>query len=402
MLAHEPDDVRRAAASGSGGASRTRVAAIVRAAESRRESPPVSASASGLPRSCSSAASRTSSGAPASAARLHDLEHVLVERQVLAVGSPARSRSPARTRAGGARARRCRARAAAPCAGCAPSRSFESSPSPSAASPPPIRSPETCASCGAHSRIWRSVSSSGSRPSCETKRRPRTIRSGSSRKLVGLVVRRTPRSRSSRPPSGSSTSPVSSRRAIALIVKSRRSMSCSSEIAGVGDDLEVVAARARSSARRAAARTRSPPAASARASVSRGSRRTPTRWSATIRSSTRPCGSSAARSSAWPTPGTTKSCSRDRRARAARRGRRRRRRRRRGRASARSRRPRPHGASSCAVRRWRDGLDLDERAGGKLGRPRPSSGPAGGRRRGARRPRSCRRSRRGSGGRRSS
>jgi hypothetical protein len=49
-------------------------------------------------------------------------------------------------------------------------------------------------------------------------------------KARGLVVRRTLRSRSARPSSGSSTSPVSSRRAIALIVKSRRSMSCSSEM----------------------------------------------------------------------------------------------------------------------------------------------------------------------------
>ena len=76
--------------------------------------------------------------------------------------------------------------------GLRPSRSFESSPIPSAASPPPIRSPETSCTDGASSCISRSVSSSGSRSSCETSRRPRTSRSGSSAKLRGETVRSTP------------------------------------------------------------------------------------------------------------------------------------------------------------------------------------------------------------------
>ncbi len=46
-------------------------------------------------------------------------------------------------------------------AGSAPSRSFESSPIPSAERPPPMRSPETSFTAGASSRIWPSSSSSG-------------------------------------------------------------------------------------------------------------------------------------------------------------------------------------------------------------------------------------------------
>ena len=63
--------------------------------------------------------------------------------------------------------------------------------------------------------------------------------------------------------------------------------------------------------------------------------------------------------------------------------------------------------ADCASRRpgrlahdVRDGLDLDERAGRAASRPRTSSAPAGDRRRGARTPRSSPRSRRGPGGRR--
>ena len=56
-----------------------------------------------------------------------------------------------------------------------------------------MRSPETSRTDAASSRISRSVSSSGSRPSCETKRSPRTSRSGSSEKLCGVTVRSTPR-----------------------------------------------------------------------------------------------------------------------------------------------------------------------------------------------------------------
>jgi hypothetical protein len=95
-----------------------------------------------------------------------------------------------------------------------------------------MRSPDTSRIDDASSRICRSVSSSGSRSCCETKRSPRTSRSGSSRKLCDDTVRSTPARRSSAPWNGSSSSPVESRFAIALIVKSRRPMSCSSEISG--------------------------------------------------------------------------------------------------------------------------------------------------------------------------
>ena len=90
-------------------------------------------------------------------------------------------------------------------AGCAPSSSFDSSPIPSAARPPPIRSPETSSTLAASSRICASVCSSGSRPSCETNRRPRTSRSGSSAKLDGETVRSVFASRSARPPCGSTS-----------------------------------------------------------------------------------------------------------------------------------------------------------------------------------------------------
>ena len=55
------------------------------------------------------------------------------------------------------------------------------------------------------------------------------MRRGSSRKLSSATVRSTRRSRSATPPKGSTSSPVASRRAIALTVKSRRRMSSSTE-----------------------------------------------------------------------------------------------------------------------------------------------------------------------------
>src|SRR6266511_2873267 len=98
---------------------------------------------------------------------------------------PCRSASLCATRSPVSRASR-RARA-----GSAPNSSFESSPIPSAPSPPPTRSPETSATLEASARICCSVSASGSRPSCETRRRPRTRRNGSSAKLRGRTVRST-------------------------------------------------------------------------------------------------------------------------------------------------------------------------------------------------------------------
>ena len=116
--------------------------------------------------------------------------------------------------------------------GFVPRSSFDSSPRPSAARPPPIRSPETSRTPVASARICRNVSSSGSTSSCETNRSPRTRRRGSSAKLVGETVRRMRRSRSSRPPNGSTRVPSESRRAIALIVKSRRDRSSSTVASG--------------------------------------------------------------------------------------------------------------------------------------------------------------------------
>ena len=166
-----------------------------------------------------------------------------------------------------------------------------------------MRSPETSFTAGASSRIWASSSSSGSKPSCETKRRARTSRSGSSRKLWGETVRRRRASRSARPPSGSTSSPVSSRRAIALTVKSRRRMSSSTE----SDASATISKSCRPGPVRdllARRRELDPGRRQLRGSRrSRGWKRTPTSRSATTRSSTRPCGASAARSPSVSTPG---------------------------------------------------------------------------------------------------
>ena len=105
--------------------------------------------------------------------------------------------------------------------------------------------------------------------SCETKRSPRTSRSGSSAKLDCETVRSTRRSRSSRPPNGSTSVPSASRRAIALTVKSRRARS-SSTVASGRRRSRSRGGRARSRPRAAAARTRSRPAPCAAARRSRG------------------------------------------------------------------------------------------------------------------------------------
>ena len=194
--------------------------------------------------------------------------------------------------------------------GLLPSKSFESSPIPSAASPPPIRSPETSRTEVASSRICRSVASSGSKPSWETKRSARTSRSGSSAKLVGETVRRTPCSRSLPPSSGSTISPVARRRAIALTVKSRRRMSSSTDSAGSATISKSCRPGPVLTSLRGGANS-IPAGASRRIVASRGYRRTPTSRPATISSSTRPCGVSARFSPSVSTPGTRKSASLD-------------------------------------------------------------------------------------------
>jgi hypothetical protein len=71
--------------------------------------------------------------------------------------------------------------------------------------------------------------------------------------------------------------------------------------ARVGDDLEVVSAGAGGALDPRRRELDAPRLEGASGLVAR-QQRTPTRWSPTMRSSTLPCGSSAARSSAWPTP----------------------------------------------------------------------------------------------------
>ena len=171
-----------------------------------------------------------------------------------------------------------------------------------------MRSPETSFTAGASFRIWASSSPSGSKPSCETKRSARTSRRGSSRKLCGETVRRRRASMSARPPSGSTSSPVSSRRAIALTVKSRRRMSSSTD----SDASATISKSCRPGPVETSLRGGAnsiPARVSLRIRLSRGCSRMPTSRSATTRSSTRPCGASAARSPSVSRPGTRKSAS---------------------------------------------------------------------------------------------
>ena len=193
-------------------------------------------------------------------------------------------------------------------AGSRPRRSFESSPCPSAVMPPPIRSAETWARPAAPASIWATVSGARSNPSCDTNRSARTMRSGSSSKLVGPTVRIVRRARSSWPPNGSTMGPPSSGSAMALIVKSRRAMSSSSPMSA---SLTIAKSRWPGPVDRSARGGVSsmPAGASARIARSLGKRRTPTSCPCTSMSSTRPWGSSSALSPAWSTPGTRKSSS---------------------------------------------------------------------------------------------
>ena len=210
--------------------------------------------------------------------------------------SPARTRSPARTPGTARRARPSRGQAAAPSPAARRGRASRARPCrPRSGLRRSVR-PRRAGSRDASSRIWRSVSSSGSRSCCDTNRSPRTSRSGSSRKLWGETVRSTPASRSSAPRCGSSSSPVDSLFAIALIVKSRRRRSCSSEISGEATISKSWRPGPVDRSVRGGANS-IPPRASARSSPSRGCSLRPTRLPATSRSSTRPCGASAARSS---------------------------------------------------------------------------------------------------------
>ena len=107
-------------------------------------------------------------------------------------------------------------------------------------------------------------------------------------KLVGDTVRSTPRSRSVRPSSGSTISPLDSRRAIALTVKSRLRMSSSTDSdASATISKSCLPGPVLTSLRGGA--NSIPAGTSRRIVLSRGCRRTPTSRPATTRSSTRPC-----------------------------------------------------------------------------------------------------------------
>ena len=216
--------------------------------------------------------------------RLDDHERVLVERQVviaaLLVEPDRRRPSPA----AGGRARPSRGRAAAPWRAARPSAASRARPfhrrraRRRSARPRRARSAApTRASGGACPRPdrHRAERRSGARARSAADRRESS--SGSS-------YEGSSGSRSARPPSGSSTSPVSSRRAIALIVKSRRSMSCSSEIPASATISKSCRPGPVERSTRGGAKS-IPPGCRARAALSRGSSRTPTRWSATTRSS---------------------------------------------------------------------------------------------------------------------
>ena len=216
--------------------------------------------------------------------------------------------------------------------------------------------------------------SSGSRPSCETNRRPRTRRSGSSAKLDGETARRT-----SSPPGrrgrrrGRRVSPSARRRAMALTVKSRRLEVLLDGRGRVDDDLEVVPS---GPGRDLAPRRREldprahqlPHVAVVR--IEADADRRP----ATTSSSARPCGSSAARRPVDVHPGNEEVRVLGVVARAARRAPRRRRRTRPARVS----RHIPHFLPHLLRRERGDRLDLDECAGRE---PRDLDGGAGRRRR---------------------
>ena len=297
--AHDPDDalaqlVRVAEPAQRGASASSRAAARV-----VRRPPP----GRGLPRSWKSVASRTRSGAPASAAACttakmcsSSVSSWSAECGSKPIAGPNSGRSATSTPV--SRARRSALR------GSRPSSSFDSSPIPSAASPPPIRSPETSATGARLLAHLRERRSSGSRPSWETKRRPRTSRSGSSAKLVGETVRRTPALEIGAAAVGVDELAVGeSRRAIALTVKSRRREVVLDARGRVDDDLEVVPSGA---GRLLAARRRElDPGRRERARLARRADRGACRPArpATTSSSTRPCGSSAARSRLAVDPG---------------------------------------------------------------------------------------------------
>ena len=162
-----------------------------------------------------------------------------------AVPSRGRSRSPPRTRGRPRRARPCRGRSGGRRA---------AGPRAAASTAPPSRRPRARrrsarrrrgADRAASARICATVSAGSVNPSCETSRRPRRMRSGSSRKLSAETVRSSRRSRSATPSNGSTISPVSRRFGDGVHGEVATRHVVLDRDRPVGDDLEVAVPRSR-------------------------------------------------------------------------------------------------------------------------------------------------------------
>ena len=364
VLAHDPDDVR----------PQPRRVAQPRQRRRPASSAPIScvgaavASPSGLPRSCSSAASRTASGAPGR--RRPGRPRRGARRAAGVVAAPdGRSRAPARAPAAPARdARVARSRSAFAGGAEQQLRELAHPVSGEPAADPlagdvPIRGAHSriCAACrrpargraarrsGARGRAAAGRRGSSSAPSCggRVARGPRAV------ERVDELARLEPaRDRVDREvaPAMSSSSEIE---ASATISKSWRPGPVDRSTRGGANSM---------------------PAGAALAPPGRAGAATPTSCPPTSRSSTRPCGSSAARERGWSTPGHDEVLLRGA-SRAARPGRRLPRGRRRGRASARSRRLWRHAPDFVAAERrvrgsaQHNGLDLDECSGGSCATP---------------------------------
>ena len=114
VRAHDPPDVRSQPASGSAGGART---ALARRARARAACSEPSRSAVRLAEVVEQRREPHRERCARVGGRLHDLEDVLVERQALAAAVLLEADTAARTPAAARRARRCRARAAAPSPG---------------------------------------------------------------------------------------------------------------------------------------------------------------------------------------------------------------------------------------------------------------------------------------------
>ena len=245
----------------------------------------------------------------------------------------ARSRSPARTRGSPRRARRCRARAGARAPAGVPSRSFESSPMPSASTPPPIRS----AGDVAETRRLRAHL----RERLVVERRSRAARRAAAPQDPERILAE------ALGPDGAQHAPLEVVAAAERVDELARLEPSRHRVDG-----EVTPRPCRPRSRRDGSATISksrwpgptlrsfrggvssiPAGTSLRISASRGWKRTPTSWPCTSMSSTRPCGCERRSEPRLVDAGDEEVLVRRARSRAARRARRRRRRTRRARAS---------------------------------------------------------------------